>query len=215
LVSALQVGTTTIGKARVGGTNVTVKEHSEFPRLLDAMRLVGPHLESWVGSIYRSAPPKWSAGRDMLTGAGSMKSGARFNAAGSFVAVYGSTSPELAMIESLAFQRRAGLPVEKALPLVFKAISVNVERMLNLTDPDVLAGIGVRADRLRAESWWLARMRGEESLTQALGRAAHKCGVQGLVFDSAHTRDHGHNVVLLPDNIHLPSRLRVLRRPVK
>jgi RES domain-containing protein len=43
----------------------------------------------------------------MLTSVGSMKAGARFNAAGTFAAVYGSTSRDLAMIESLAFQRRA------------------------------------------------------------------------------------------------------------
>jgi hypothetical protein len=70
----------------------------------------------------------------MITGAGSMKSGGRFNAAGRFPAVYGSTTPELAMIESLAYQRRAGLPVQRAMPLVFKAISVRVERQLNLTE---------------------------------------------------------------------------------
>src|SRR5204862_6002692 len=91
---------------------------------------------------------KWSAGRDMLTGAGSMKAGARFNAAGSFPMVYGSTTPELAMIESLAFQRRAGLPVEQALPLVFKAIRARVDRLLDLTDAAVLAALGVTANQL-------------------------------------------------------------------
>src|SRR5436309_3296897 len=79
-------------------------------------------LRSWNGVIYGSAPPRWSAGRNIITGAGSMKAGARFNTTGSFPIVYGSTTPELAMIESLAFQRRAGVPVEQAMPLVFKAI---------------------------------------------------------------------------------------------
>ena len=82
------------------------KEHPEYPRLELAM-IVAAHAREWEGVIYRSAPPKWSAGRDLLTGAGSMKAGARFNAQGSFAMVYGSTTPELAMIESLAFQRAA------------------------------------------------------------------------------------------------------------
>jgi len=149
----------------------------------------------------------------MLTGAGSMKAGARFNAAGSFSMVYGSTTPELAMIESLAFQRRAGLPVERALPLVFKAISVKVERLLDLSDAPVLAVIGVTADQLLSEAWWLARLRGEESLTQAVGRAAHANRLQALRVASAHSATHGHNVLVLPEHISPPSELKVLRHP--
>src|SRR6266536_622456 len=117
---------------------VTVKENHEYGRLLGAMKIAAARLHPWSGTIYRSAPPKWSASRAMLTGVGSMKSGARFNAPASFSAVYGSTTPELAMIESLAYQRRAGLPVERALPLVFKAILIEVGRLLDLTDAAVL-----------------------------------------------------------------------------
>ena len=101
-----------------------VKEHPDYPRLEAAMKRGARYVLSWAGVIYRSAPPKWAAGRDMLTGAGSMKAGARFNSAETFPAIYGSTTPELAMIESLAFQRRAGLPVEQALPLVVNCVIV-------------------------------------------------------------------------------------------
>lgn len=194
---------------------MTAKEHSEYPRLLDAMKIAVARVRPWSGTVYRSAPPRWAAGKDMLTGIGSMKSGARFNASLSFPAVYGSTTPELAMIESLAYQRRAGLPVERALPLVFKAISVEVARLLDLTDTAVLADLEVTADQLRIDAWWLARARGEESLTQAVGRAAHACGVQALFAASAHTPAHGQNVIALPDHVYPPSRLKVLRRHAK
>src|SRR5438876_620259 len=133
---------------RRGIDRALMKRHPDYPRLLGAMTdLAGHRLGAWGGTIYRSAPPKWAAGRDMLTGIGSLKSGARFNAPDSFPAVYGSTTPELAMIESLAYQRRAGLPVERALPLVFKAISVRVDRMLDLTDALVLAELGITTDQ--------------------------------------------------------------------
>jgi RES domain-containing protein len=192
---------------------MAVREHRDYSMRLAVMKLAVARVRRWSGIIYRSAPPKWSAGRDLLTGIGSMKSGARFNASGTFPAVYGSTTPELAMIESLAYQRRAGLPVERALPLVFKAVSVTVERSLDLTDVVVLGELGLTADQLRSEPWWLARARGEESLTQAVGRAAHACGVQALFVSSAHTPAHGHNVIALPDHIRPPSQLKVLRRP--
>jgi RES domain-containing protein len=194
---------------------LTIKEHADFSRLLTAMKHAAARVHPWFGTIYRSAAPKWSAGRDMLTGVGSMKAGARFNAPDRFPAVYGSTTPELAMIESLAYQRRAGLPVERALPLVFKAVSVEVERLLDLTDAAVLAELGLTDDQLRTEAWWLARARGEESLAQAIGRAAHACGVQALLASSAHTIAHGHNVIALLDHIRPPSHLKVVRRPAK
>jgi RES domain-containing protein len=191
------------------------KEHPDYSGLLAAMESAASRVRSWSGTIYRSAPPKWSAGRDMLTGAGSMKSGGRFNAPGSFPAVYGSTTPELAMIESLAYQRRAGVPIERALPLVFKAIRVELQRSLDLTDAAVLAALNLTADQLREEEWWTARARGEESLTQAVGRAAHSCRVQAILAASAHTAAHGNNLIALPDHIKSPSRLAVLRRPAK
>ncbi|HMD53413.1 MAG TPA: hypothetical protein VKJ65_02550 [Phycisphaerae bacterium] len=53
------------------------------------------------------------------------------------------------------------------------------------------------------------------SLTQAIGRAAHACGIQAFLAASAHTLDHGLNVVVLPDHIKQPSMLKVLRRSVK
>jgi RES domain-containing protein len=194
---------------------VTVKEHPDFPSLLAAMKLASSRARPWADTIFRSAPPKWAAGREMLTGVGSMKSGARFNAPGSFPAVYGSTTPELAMIESLAYQRRAKLPIERAMPLVFKAISVEVERSLDLSDSAGLMALGVTLDQLRTETWWLARARGEESLTQAIGRAAHACGIQAILVASAHALDQGVNVVVLSDHLMPPSGLKVLRRPAK
>ena len=119
------------------------------------------------------------------------------------------------MIESLAYQRRAGLPVEHAMPLVFKAISVNVERLLDLLNSDVLASLGTTLDQLRTDKWWLSRALGEESLTQAVGRAAHACGVQAILAPSAHTASHGHNLIVLPDHLQPPNRVTVLRRPAK
>ncbi len=137
--------------------SMALKPHPDYGALLGAMKIAVARLRPWSGVIYRSAPPKWSAGREMLTGVGSMKSGARFNATGSFAAVYGSTTPELAMIESL----------------------------------------------------------GEESLSQAVGRAAHSCRAQAIQVASAHTSDHGFNIVVLPDHTRPPSRFKVLRRPIK
>jgi hypothetical protein len=85
------------------------------------------------------------------------------------------------MIESLAFQRRAGLPAERAMPLVFKAISVDVQRSFDLSNPVILNAIGLSLSQITSGRWWLARTRGEESLTQAVGRAAHAPPLRSVI----------------------------------
>jgi len=52
--------------------------------------------------------------------------------------------------------------VEQAMPLVFKAISVAVERCLDFSDATILNDMSVSLDQLRIETWWLARARNEE-----------------------------------------------------
>jgi hypothetical protein len=116
------------------------------------------------------------------------------------------------MMESLAYQRRAGVPVARALPLVFKAISVKVERMLDLTEAVVLAELGVIVEQLRLEEWWKFRAKGEESFTQAVGRAAYACEIQMLMTASGQSLEHGCNLVVFPDHLLRSDGMRILRK---
>ena len=159
--------------------------------------------------IFRCVPPKWASSKNIISGKGSFRSGARFNAPESFAAIYGSTTPELALTESLVYQRDAGYPPQYALPLVLKAIRVDVRRMLSFTDPAVLNALALTLDEMLTNQWRLARAHGEESISQAAGRAAHACGIEALAAPSAHTAE-GINIILFPD--HLPiSSIKVLR----
>lgn len=171
----------------------------------------------WSGTIYRSAATQWASGPAMITGAGSFKGGARFNATESFPAVYGSTVPELAMTETLAYLRRANVPAAMAMPLVFKALSVKVERALDLTDPaGVLANLGLSVEQVRQDKWWLSRARREESISQAVGRAAHSAGAQALIALSAHAdQSAGVNVIVFPDRLDTSCVFKVLRKSGK
>lgn len=99
------------------------------------------------------------------------------------------------------------------MPLVFKAIAVDVSRTLDLTDIDLLHEIGIGQAELRENAWWQSRWRGEEAITQAIGRAAHATGVQALIVASAQTLEHGKNLVVFPDHVKRPMELKVLRRP--
>jgi len=114
------------------------------------------------------------------------------------------------MAESLSYQRRGGFPPEHALPLVFKAIHVKARRFINLADPHISTMLAVSFEEIMKDQWWLAGTRGEESVSQAFGRAAHACRVDALAAPSAQPADLGLNIVLFGDNL-AGNALKVLR----
>jgi RES domain-containing protein len=193
-----------------------VSEHFGFATILAAMKALdrGGCITRWRRTIFRAAPPKWSSGRLITSGIGAQKAGGRFNAPGTFAAVYASTSPELAVRESLAYQRRANLPPELALPLVVKAIEVKVGRAIDLNTEAIVSKLEISSERIKTDPWWVYRAKREESFTQAIGRAAHRCGVQAILAPSSQEAGAAFNVFVLPDHIQLPSYLKVLRGSV-
>ena len=87
---------------------------------------------------------------------------------------------------------------------------MNVRRQINLADPNILQILTVTLDDILRDQWWLAGSRGEESISQAIGRAAHACSVEALVAPPAQPIDDGVNLVLFPDNT-AASALKVVR----
>jgi RES domain-containing protein len=134
--------------------------------------------------------------------------GVRWNPRGVFRAVYGSLTPETAMGESLAHSRYSGLPPANDLPRVFVAISVRLQRVLDLTPGDARRALRVARERMLTEDWRRARDRGDEALTQAIGRAAFEVGMEGLLVPSAQP-EGGVNLVVFPENLQPGSSLSV------
>lgn len=54
---------------------MAAKAHPEYAHLLQAMKRVATGAQPWEGVTFRSAPPKWSAGVDMIAGVGSKNRG--------------------------------------------------------------------------------------------------------------------------------------------
>jgi RES domain-containing protein len=80
------------------------------------------------------------------------------------------------------------------------ALEADLEPVLDLTDGRVRRVLRVSRDRMRAEPWWALRDRGEEALTQAIGRLARDRGFAGLLAPSAAHRE-GANAVVFPDRL--------------
>jgi hypothetical protein len=67
----------------------------------------------------------------------------------------------------------------------------------------------VSLDKMLGEPWWLLQDRGQEALTQALGRLARDLGFAALLAPSA-ARPGGTNVVIYPDRIAAGGRLAIV-----
>jgi RES domain-containing protein len=156
-------------------------------------------LRPWRGFAYRVTTLDYPRPRDILMGQGSFLHGGRWNAPGSFRAVYGSTTDVVAVQESRANAEYAGIPLPFKRPRLLVVVELALGRVLDLTSPEALRAMSVTADELRAEDWRKVQADGFESFTQSLGRAVFESRANGLLVPSARVSD-GVTVVYLPEN---------------
>ena len=164
------------------------------------MRHCLPHARPWAGDAFRFTDTTYANLRDVITGAGARKAGARWNAKGSFRALYFSLNPETALAEVLAYRRSQNVPDAETTPMTLVACHADVQRVLDLTDRRVRRLLGVTVTQVTGEPWRAVQHGGQEALTQAIGRLAREAGFQGLVVPSA-ARAKAVNLVLFPDRL--------------
>jgi RES domain-containing protein len=122
--------------------------------------------------------------------------------------VYGSLDPDTALAEALAFHRRAGIPIEQAMPCLLVSIRVEVQRMLSLTDRRVRKLLHISHRQLIEEPWQDEQDNRREAFTQAVGRIARQLGLEGLLVPSAQRA--GQNLVVFPDQFLPGSSLKII-----
>ena len=161
----------------------------------------------WKGTIYRVTTLKYAAPRTMLYGQGSYHNGGRWNAIGSFRAIYGSTEDIVALSESKVTAAYANLPYPFRETRLIVALDVELSRVIDLTMDTTLKILGVSDEELRREDWRKVQGQGFESFTQALGRAIFAAKGEGLLARSARV-ENGVNVAYFPENKSRGSRVR-------
>ena len=184
--------------------------HPGSPRLTRALARNGALIGPWSGVAFRSTSPAYANSRDLLSGEGVRRYGGRWNPPG-LAAVYASATPEIALAEALAQFRRYGIPDRDAMPRVLVAIEARLDRVLDLTDGQVRRALRVSRRRMAGEDWRGLQARGQEAVTQAIGRLASEAGVEGLLAPSAAVPD-GKNLVVFPAALRPGSRLAVARK---
>ncbi len=159
--------------------------------------------------FYRTAGPKHTTAKEIVSGIGARNTGGRWNPPGAMNVLYVSQSATTAMIESVASLRYYGIPEWKGMPKVTIAVRVAANAVLDLTDSAVNAEMPEVMAALMAQDWRKLMDRGEEPTTQAMGRAAYENGIQGLTVPSQ-PDFKGINLVLFPQLFSMDCALEVL-----
>jgi len=176
-----------------------VKHNRAFAALSRHLRQHPELFRPWKGTMYRVTTLKYRDPAEILLGEGSYLNGGRWNAIGSFRAVYGSTDDVVALAESKANALYANLPYPFRDPRLVVAAEVSLSRVIDLTAPETLKALALTEEELAREDWRKVQEQGAESFTQALGRAAFIAKAEGLLARSARVKG-GINIVYFPQN---------------
>lgn len=186
-----------------------VAEHPRFEIFRQRLKEAPELFQPWNGAAYRVTTLDYPNPKSILLGQGSYLYGGRWNAPGSFRAVYGSTDDTVAVAESRATADYARVPLPFRKPRLLVAIELSLQAVVDLTTSEALRKLEVGAEELRAEDWRKVQEQGVESFTQAIGRAVFASGGEALIVPSARVNG-GVNVVFFPENQRNTSRVTVL-----
>lgn len=186
-----------------------VKSHQRFAEFKKRIGGARSICIPWHGVAYRVTTLDYPTPRDILRGEGSFRHGGRWNAIGSFRAVYGSVSDTVAVAESRANATYANIPYPFRAPRLLVAVELSVSRLIDFTNAETREEVGVGLSEFCEEDWRLQQARGCESFTQMIGRACFENDVEALLVPSA--RIEGEiNVAYFPENRRDGSSAKVL-----
>ncbi len=178
-----------------------VTAHQNFPHFFNVLDpKVNPWVyTAWQGDVARQAAPRWMSRPYRLTGAGSVLSGARWSVRGLMPTIYASTDPDTLNAEYYHKGRRYGWVESDFHPSLRVGMNWKLQRVADLTQPAILAALGVAEPKLLECDWNACQLAGREALTQAIARAAFERLAEGLLVHSAR-RDGGVNLVYFPSH---------------
>ena len=182
--------------------------HGRFEEILAAVGDLKDQARPWNGMGFRFAAVSHAAPGKILSGRGSQEYGGRWNAAGTFPAVYCSLLPETAVSESMNRFRRSGLKPLSPLPGVLVSIEIKLHKVLDLSQPGDRMALDPFLAKAKKENWQKLQDQGREAFGHAIGRAVWQLGLEGILFSSVVVQDGG-NLCIYPDNLHSKSMLRI------
>lgn len=183
-----------------------VSNHPDFAQLLRRVTAIVVRADSLREVVFRCSEPTYATKDDLLTGEGSRKHGGRWNPPSSFATVYAAFSDGTALAEAKANHLYYGMDPADALPRTIVTVDVKLAKILDLTNGMVRKTLGVSATRMRNDDWRKLNRSGDESLTQAIGRAVYDNDLEGLIVPAC---DGGRNAVWFPGNLRGTSKATI------
>lgn len=184
--------------------------HPDRTKLTARLKGLGTSLDTnFSGDLFRFINPAYSKAGDIVNGAGALHANGRWNLKGTARLSYTALMPQTALAEALAHVDYYGLPRSKALPRVLVALSIKVQRVLDLRNGHVRKALILSEDTIRKLDWRAENQNGHEAITQSWGHAFANAGFEAVIVPSA-ADANGSNVLIFPENLQAGSRFEVL-----
>jgi RES domain-containing protein len=198
--------------------------HDEWEAIRDAFKDIQKHIpQRHRCDVYRVVEIPFSAPEIALNGRGALVGGGRYNPRkasdfpvivadkdaellrAGFSTTYVAEDEDTAHVEAFSHFSRLheAFEIPERFELYLKQNKIvtailDCESLIDFTNPDVLRAIRYNTGDVDVE-WRLTQERGEESLSQAIGRAAFATHIEAIRYRSVRHTD-GINVAVFPDN---------------
>ena len=176
-----------------------MREHPRFSDLLRVIKAARPHIVPWEGRVYRAVELAWARPDYLTSGEGTHQHGGRWMHAGIVPVVHGALTEALAVKESRRAFAYYGILKPRSNPRVSVEIEVRLGLVLNLCPVENVFSY-LTKDELLLEDWEKVNGKGQETLAQAIGRAAWKSGLEGLLVPSARDK-RSRNLIWFPKSL--------------
>jgi len=186
---------------------VKVRPNRRYKEFVARLRALSARARPWHGVTFRSVDLAYASPAHVLTGAGSLTAGGRWNAPGDFPAIYSSTRPGTAIEEAFQLAANFQLVPDDLKPRVTCGIQWELSSVLDLTVASLPAWL--KLSQWLRENFTRINDGGFETLCQALGRAVRNSGITGILCPSARVKD-GINLVVFRDRMRKTEVARVL-----
>lgn len=184
--------------------------HQEYNEISARLgKRVSDLASEFEGDVFRFVDPKYSSATDQFAGKGSLFSNGRWMAKGDAFTTYTSCEPETALAEALAANRYYGFPDARSTPMILVTAHASFKTTINLCDGKVRQRLRLAAKTILHTDWRNENRLGQESITQAWGRAFLENGVEAILVPSS-AWPKGTNVVAFPRNLASDSKLEVI-----
>lgn len=178
--------------------------YKEFVARLHAL---SSRARPWRGITFRSVDLAYASPAHVLSGAGSLTAGGRWNAPGAFPAIYSSTRPGTAIEEAFQLAADFQLAPDDLKPRVTCGIEWDLSAVLDLISA-TLPGWLKLSEWMR-ENFMRINESGFETLCQAFGRAVRNSGIAGILCPSVRIKG-GINLIVFRDRMRRTEVARVL-----